>query len=134
MSGHLALFVASPDESRVPIPMPESSFDFLRAVQGHLHEAARLISPPGEVLLLMSEPKNEIITNFPVFRSRGRLRRGSTFDPLPQPCFVRFTHRHAQLPGASRVCQRSLVTFQCAIRPRAPGIGLAISGRDPNGP
>jgi glutamate dehydrogenase (NAD(P)+) len=54
--------------------MPESSFDFLQAVQGHLHQAARLIALPSEVLLLLSEPKNEIITNFPVYMDDGSLR------------------------------------------------------------
>ncbi len=54
--------------------MPESSFDFLQAVQGHLHEAARLIALPSDILLLVSQPKNEIITNFPVYMDDGSLR------------------------------------------------------------
>lgn len=98
--------------------MPESSFDFLQAVQGHLQEAARLIALPSEVLLLVSEPKNEIITHFPVYMDDGSLRLFTGYriqhsDLLgPFKGGVRF-HHEVDLDELKALA--ALMTWKCAL-------------------
>ncbi len=98
--------------------MPESSFDFLQAVQGQLHEAARLIALPSEILLLVSEPKNEIITNFPVYMDDGSLRLFTGYriqhsDLLgPFKGGVRF-HQEVDLRELKALA--ALMTWKCAL-------------------
>ncbi len=98
--------------------MPKSSFDFLQAVQGQLREAARLIALPSEVLLLVSEPKNEIITNFPVYMDDGSLRLFTGYriqhsDLLgPFKGGIRF-HHEVNLNELKALA--ALMTWKCAL-------------------
>jgi glutamate dehydrogenase (NAD(P)+) len=98
--------------------MPESSFDFSAAVQGHVREAARLIALPDDVLRLLSEPKNEIITNFPVRMDDGALRMFTGYriqhsDLLgPFKGGIRF-HDEVNLDEVKALA--ALMTWKCAL-------------------
>jgi glutamate dehydrogenase (NAD(P)+) len=98
--------------------MPESSFDFLQAVHGHLREAAEIIALPTEVLRLLSEPKNEIITNFPVYMDDGSLQMFTGYriqhnDLLgPFKGGIRF-HHEVDLDEFKALA--ALMTWKCAL-------------------
>ena len=68
-----------PGMSAVPAP-PMSSrklpgeYDFFRVVQGYLDQAAKLINLASHVETILSQPKNEIIVNFPVKMDNGETK------------------------------------------------------------
>lgn len=63
----------------VPSTPPSSSnktehYDFFRVIQSYLDRAANLIQMPEHVRLILSQPKNEIILNFPVRMDNGEMK------------------------------------------------------------
>jgi glutamate dehydrogenase (NAD(P)+) len=98
--------------------MRESSFDFLQTVQGHLREAARVVALPTEVLRLLSEPKTEIITNFPVYMDDGSLHMFTGYriqhsDLLgPFKGGIRF---HPEVDLDEFKALAALMTWKCAL-------------------
>src|ERR1700722_13579039 len=49
-------------------------YEFFKVVQGYLDEASKLIDIPGYITTILSQPKNEIIVNFPVKMDDGTIR------------------------------------------------------------
>ena len=48
--------------------------EFFRSIQGYLEEAASIVSLPDYITTILSQPKNEIIVNFPVRMDDGSIR------------------------------------------------------------
>ena len=54
---------AAPSSMRTLAP---GEYDFFKVVQGYLDAAAKVINLAPHVATILSQPKNEIIVNFPV--------------------------------------------------------------------
>jgi len=52
----------------------EGKYEFFKVVQAYLAEAAELIELPAYINTILSQPKNEIIINFPVRMDNGEVR------------------------------------------------------------
>ena len=52
----------------------DSGFKFFRVVQGYLHEASELVELPEYLATILSQPKNELIVNFPVRMDDGHYK------------------------------------------------------------
>ncbi len=61
---------AAPQSARSLVP----EYDFFRVVQGYLDQAAKVINLEPYVATILSQPKNEIIVNFPVKMDNGEVR------------------------------------------------------------
>src|SRR5262245_26061493 len=53
---------------------PGERYDFFRVIQGYLDDAARIVTVPEHVRLILSQPKNELIVHFPVRMDTGEYR------------------------------------------------------------
>src|SRR5690348_1566440 len=66
--------------SQVPVPPPSRTsiapkeYDFFKVVQDYLDRAAKVIDLEPFVRTILSQPKNEIIVNFPVRMDNGEVR------------------------------------------------------------
>jgi glutamate dehydrogenase (NAD(P)+) len=49
-------------------------YDFFAVIQGYLNQAAEIVGLPDHVRLILSQPKNEVIINFPVRMDDGTMR------------------------------------------------------------
>ena len=65
----------------VPVPppsrsslLPSKEYDFFKVVQDYLDRAAKVIDLEPFVRTILSQPKNEIIVNFPVRMDNGEVR------------------------------------------------------------
>ncbi|CAN5572292.1 glutamate dehydrogenase [soil metagenome] len=61
----------APSSSR---SLPPGEYDFFRVVQGYLDAASKVINLAPHVATILSQPKNEIIVNFPVKMDSGEIR------------------------------------------------------------
>ncbi len=61
---------AAPASARSMAP----EYDFFKVVQGYLDQAAKVINLEPYVATILSQPKNEIIVNFPVKMDNGEVR------------------------------------------------------------
>jgi glutamate dehydrogenase (NAD(P)+) len=65
----------SPEETPVPsLAQPKPKYDFFKVIQGYLEEAAKVAEVPEYITTILSQPKNEIIVNFPVRMDDGSVR------------------------------------------------------------
>jgi glutamate dehydrogenase/leucine dehydrogenase len=53
---------------------PAERYEFFRVVQSYLEEAARVVTVPDHVKMILSQPKNELIVHFPVRMDSGEFR------------------------------------------------------------
>lgn len=58
----------------VHLSVPPPHYPFFEIVQGYLNRAAELVGLPEHVRLILSEPRNELIVNFPVRMDDGTMR------------------------------------------------------------
>jgi glutamate dehydrogenase (NAD(P)+) len=63
-----------PPESKTELPVKAEKYEFFKVVQGYLAEASRLVDMPSYITTILSQPKNEIIVNFPVKMDDGSVR------------------------------------------------------------
>ncbi len=61
-------------DTRNSAPPPDESTHFLNIIQAQIARAARLVELPEHVASILSQPKNEIIVNFPVQMDDGSYR------------------------------------------------------------
>ena len=64
----------SPPTSLTNPPARPGKYEFFKVIQGYLDEAAHLIDLPSYITTILSQPKNEIIVNFPVKMDDGSIR------------------------------------------------------------
>ncbi len=66
--------VPAPPPSRSSVSMLPKEYDFFRTVQDYLDRAAKVINLEPYVKTILSQPKNELIVNFPVKMDTGEVR------------------------------------------------------------
>ncbi|MCC6213371.1 MAG: Glu/Leu/Phe/Val dehydrogenase [Polyangiaceae bacterium] len=64
----------SDSPSRVDNAVPGERYEFFKVIQGYLDRAASVIQMPEYVRAILSQPKNELIVNFPVRMDDGSVR------------------------------------------------------------
>ena len=68
----------SPTPEEMPVasvaPAKPQKYEFFKVVQGYLEEAAKVAQIPEYITTILSQPKNEIIVNFPVRMDDGSVR------------------------------------------------------------
>jgi glutamate dehydrogenase/leucine dehydrogenase len=52
----------------------QERYEFFKVIRTYLDKAAKLIQMPHDIALILSQPKNELIVNFPVRMDNGELR------------------------------------------------------------
>jgi glutamate dehydrogenase (NAD(P)+) len=63
-----------PSESSLPSRAPFKGYDFFKVVQDYLDHAAKVVKLEPFVKTILSQPKNELIVNFPVRMDNGEVR------------------------------------------------------------
>ncbi len=72
--------MANTTASQVPPPVPSGEaknperYDFFKVIQGYLDQASDVIGLEPYIRTILSQPKNEIIVNFPVRMDNGEVR------------------------------------------------------------
>ncbi len=66
--------IPAPPQSRSTLPGAPKEYDFFKVVQDYLEVAAKVINLEAYVGTILSQPKNEIIVNFPVRMDNGEVR------------------------------------------------------------
>ncbi len=112
---------------QIPPPQPSSSsmkapsppkYDFFGVVQGYLDEASAVVGIPEYVRTILSQPKNEIIVNFPVKMDSGEIRlfKGYRIQHNnllgPYKGGIRY-HEHVSLDDVKALA--SMMTWKCAL-------------------
>ena len=64
---------APQSQSSMKMPGPPK-YDFFGVIQGYLDDAAKAVGLPEYIRTILSQPKNEIIVNFPVKMDSGEIR------------------------------------------------------------
>jgi len=133
---------ASPEE----IPTPPASltglstgskpkYEFFKVIQGYLEEAARIAEIPTWVTTILSQPKNEIIVNFPVKMDNGeirlfkgyRIQHNNLLGPFKGG--IRY-HQSVSLDDLKALA--AMMTWKCALMNLPLGGGKGGIKFDPN--
>jgi glutamate dehydrogenase (NAD(P)+) len=134
-------------DAKVPVPAtedPQSAapagsarprYEFFKTVQGYLEEAARLVDLPPYVTTILSQPKNEIIVNFPVKMDDGsirlfkgyRIQHSNLLGPFKGG--IRY-HKSVSLDDLKALA--AMMTWKCALMNLPLGGGKGGIKFDPN--
>ena len=63
-------------------PGKKAKYDFFKVIQGYLEDAAQIAEIPEYITTILSQPKNEIIVNFPVRMDSDKQTRAQAVTPL----------------------------------------------------
>jgi glutamate dehydrogenase (NAD(P)+) len=93
-------------------------YEFFKVIQGYLEEAARAVDLPEHVAMILSQPKNEIIVNFPVRMDDGstrvfkgyRIQHNNLLGPYKGG--LRY-HEHVSLDDLKALA--AMMTWKCAL-------------------
>jgi glutamate dehydrogenase (NAD(P)+) len=104
--------------SMASVPPPDDSTVFLQTIQNQLDRSAHLVELPDHVSALLSQPKNEIIVNFPVLMDDGshrvfkgyRIQHNNVLGPYKGG--LRF-HSDTRLDECKALAM--IMTFKCAL-------------------
>src|SRR4051794_30610047 len=133
---------ASPEE--IPTPpasltgLPTGSkpkYEFFKVIQGYLEEAAKVAEIPAWVTTILSQPKNEIIVNFPVKMDNGeirlfkgyRIQHNNLLGPFKGG--IRY-HQSVSLDDLKALA--AMMTWKCALMNLPLGGGKGGIKFDPN--
>ncbi len=105
-------------DSRTSAPPPDESRYFLQCVQGQFERSARIVSLPDHIRTILSQPKNEIIVNFPVHMEDGsyklfkgyRIQHNNILGPYKGG--LRF-HPDTRLDECKALA--TIMTYKCAL-------------------
>src|SRR3954447_13149069 len=65
----------TPEETAgVPSIAKQQKYEFFKVIQAYLEEASKVAETPEYITTILSQPKNEIIVNFPVRMDNGEFR------------------------------------------------------------
>ena len=107
--------IPPPPNSRTSLP---KEYDFFKVVQDYLDRAAKVVALEGYVKTILSQPKNEIIINFPVRMDDGevrlfkgyRVQHNNLLGPFKGG--IRF-HPNVTLDDVKALA--SMMTWKCAL-------------------
>jgi glutamate dehydrogenase/leucine dehydrogenase len=128
-----------PQSSAAPSIDPSRSsspkYEFFKVIQGYLEEAARLVDLPPYITTILSQPKNEIIVNFPVRMDDGsirlfkgyRIQHNNLLGPFKGG--VRY-HKSVSLDDLKALA--AMMTWKCALMNLPLGGGKGGIKFDPN--
>jgi glutamate dehydrogenase (NAD(P)+) len=110
-------------------------YEFFKVVQGYLDEAARVAEVPAYITTILSQPKNEIIVNFPVKMDDGevrlfkgyRIQHSNLLGPFKGG--LRF-HETVSLDDLKALA--AMMTWKCALMNLPLGGGKGGIKFDPN--
>ena len=96
----------------------ETEYEFFEVIQGYLREAASVVDLPTHIATILSQPKNEIIVNFPVTMDDGstrlfkgyRIQHNNTLGPFKGG--LRF-HESVGLDDLKAL--GAMMTWKCAL-------------------
>ena len=127
----------------LPAPTPSNSgsrsgppkYEFFKVIQGYLDEAAKLIELPNYITTILSQPKNEIIVNFPVRMDDGtirlfkgyRIQHNNLLGPFKGG--IRY-HKSVTLDDLKALA--AMMTWKCALMNLPLGGGKGGIKFDPN--
>ncbi|TKD02021.1 Glu/Leu/Phe/Val family dehydrogenase [Polyangium fumosum] len=110
-------------------------YEFFKVVQGYLDEAARVIDLPEYIQTILSQPKNEIIINFPVKMDDGSIRLFKGYRVQhnnllgPYKGGIRY-HEGVSLDDVKALA--AMMTWKCALMNLPLGGGKGGVKFDPN--
>jgi glutamate dehydrogenase (NAD(P)+) len=110
-------------------------YEFFKVVQGYLDEAARVIELPEYIKTILSQPKNEIIINFPVKMDDGSIRLFKGYRVQhnnllgPYKGGIRY-HEGVTLDDVKALA--AMMTWKCALMNLPLGGGKGGVKFDPN--
>jgi glutamate dehydrogenase (NAD(P)+) len=128
-------------EDTVPAPSLSTAgkappkYDFFKVVQGYLEEAAKVAEIPEYIGTILSQPKNEIIVNFPVKMDDGSIRlfKGYRIQHNnllgPYKGGIRY-HKGVTLDDVKALA--AMMTWKCALMNLPLGGGKGGIKFDPN--
>jgi glutamate dehydrogenase (NAD(P)+) len=105
----------SPTSLKAP---PPPKYDFFGVIQNYLDEASRAINLPDYIRVILSQPKNELITHFPVKMDNGeirlfkgyRIQHNNVLGPFKGG--IRY-HEHVGLDDVKALA--AMMTWKCAL-------------------
>ena len=124
------------DETTAPTnPGTRQRYEFFKVVQGYLEEAARVVEVPSWITTILSQPKNEIIVNFPVKMDNGeirlfkgyRIQHNNVLGPFKGG--IRY-HKAVSLDDLKALA--AMMTWKCALMGLPLGGGKGGIKFDPN--
>jgi glutamate dehydrogenase (NAD(P)+) len=124
-----------PPESQIEPSAKAEKYEFFKVVQGYLEQASRLVDMPSYIATILSQPKNEIIVNFPVKMDDGsvRLFKGYRIQHNnllgPYKGGVRY-HENVTLDDVKALA--AMMTWKCALMNLPFGGGKGGVKFDPN--
>jgi glutamate dehydrogenase/leucine dehydrogenase len=116
-------------------PPQKAKYEFFKVIQGYLDEAAKLIGLPAYIQTILSQPKNEIIVNFPVRMDDGTIRlfKGYRIQHSnvlgPYKGGIRY-HKSVSLDDLKALA--AMMTWKCALLNLPLGGGKGGIKFDPN--
>jgi glutamate dehydrogenase/leucine dehydrogenase len=119
-----------------PASLAKPKYEFFKVIQGYLSEAAHLVEVSPYVNTILSQPKNEIIVNFPVRMDDGsyRLFKGYRIQHNnllgPYKGGIRY-HESVTLDDLKALA--AMMTWKCALMGLPFGGGKGGIKFDPNG-
>src|SRR5258708_6886699 len=126
--------IPPPPPSRTSVPV-QMRYDFFRVVQQYLDEAAQTIGLPDYIHTILSQPKNELIVNFPVKMDDGtvrlfkgyRIQHNNLLGPFKGG--IRY-HQNVSLDDVKALA--AMMTWKCALMNLPLGGGKGGIKFDPN--
>ncbi len=125
----------TPPASVSNVPPQKAKYEFFKVIQGYLDEAAKLINLPSYITTILSQPKNEIIVNFPVRMDDGTIRlfKGYRIQHSnvlgPYKGGIRY-HKSVSLDDLKALA--AMMTWKCALLNLPLGGGKGGIKFDPN--
>lgn len=124
---------------QIPAPAPsqaKAKYEFFKVIQNYLAEAARVAGVAPHVTTILSQPKNEIIVNFPVRMDDGsyrvfkgyRIQHNNLLGPYKGG--LRY-HESVSLDDLKALA--AMMTWKCALMNLPYGGGKGGIKFDPNG-
>ena len=116
-------------------PQAKPKYEFFKVVQGYLEEAAKVADVPPYITTILSQPKNEIIVNFPVRMDDGSIRlfKGYRIQHNnllgPYKGGIRY-HANVSLDDVKALA--AMMTWKCALMNLPLGGGKGGIKFDPN--
>src|SRR5262245_47749916 len=133
----MSVIVDEPTVQPVSIaPNQKHKYEFFKVVKGYLEKAAKVAEVPDYITTILSQPKNEIIVNFPVKMDDGTIRLFKGYriqhNNLLGP-FKGGIRYHSTVTLDDIKALAAMMTWKCALMNLPLGGGKGGIKFDPNG-